>query len=163
MQMTRVTRFPRLVRTLAIGALAIGAATMALPGTAAAGSAAREISHKLDRIAYQVKSIPEIRGPRRQRAAIDRLQKRLYRLDRVNDHQRGRRARANDMRIERLQHRLNRMERRVAYRAGRRDSRYGDRRYDRRSDGRNFYRTGEYSDPSYDHLYGGKVEKLDGK
>jgi hypothetical protein len=154
MQMTRVTRFTRLVRTFAIGA-----ATMALPGTAAAGSDAREISHKLDRIAYQVKSIPEIRGPRRQSAAIDRLQKRLYRLDRVNDHQRGCRARANDTRIERLQHRLNRMERRVAYRADRRDSRYDDRR----SDGRNIYRTGEYSDPSYDHLYGGKVEKLDGK
>jgi tetrahydromethanopterin S-methyltransferase subunit G len=132
MQMTMMTGFGRLARTMAIGALAIGAATMVLPGTAAAAPSAREISHRLDRISYEVERIPQIRGPHRQDKAIDNLQERLYRLDRITRYQRDRRARVNEARIDRLQNRLHRLERRVAYRQDRRDDRRADRRdYDR--------------------------------
>jgi hypothetical protein len=128
MQTMIVTKLNRLAQTLAIAALAIGAATMALPTAAEAASGSREISKRLNRIAYQVEHIPEIRGPRRQTQAIDNLKKRLYRLNRISDDQRGRRARKNDARIDRLQHRLHRMERQAAYRIDRRDDRRDDRR-----------------------------------
>lgn len=130
MQMTFVTRLSRLARAMAIGTLAIGAAMVALPTAADAASNPREIAQRLDRIAYQVERVPKIRGARQQNVAIDRLQKRLHRLDRISDDQRGRRARVNDAQIDRLQYRLRRMEQRIAYRDDRRDY----RRYDRRSD-----------------------------
>ena len=132
MQTTIVTKFNRLAQTLAIAALAIGAATMVLPTAAEAASGPHKIAQRLDRIAYQVEHIPEVRGPRRQDKAIDTLQKRLHRLDRISDDQRGRRARKNDARIDRLQHRLHRMERQAAYRIDRREPRRADPRDDDR-------------------------------
>lgn len=152
-QMTLATKFTRLARTLTIGALAIGAATMALPSAAEAGSKyhPREVSERLDRIAYNVERIPEIRGPRRQHEAIDRLQQRLHRLDRITGHQRGRRARSNDVRIERLQHRLRRMERQVAYRTNRRDDR------------RTAYSAGRDDGPYDDRQYARWKRQLEGK
>ena len=97
MQTTIATKFNRLAQTLAIAALAIGAATMVLPTAAEAASGPREIAQRLHRIAYQVEHIPEICGPRRQTQAIDNLQRRLYRLNRICDDQRGRRADQDDL------------------------------------------------------------------
>jgi hypothetical protein len=89
----------------------------------------REISRRIDRIAYQVEDIRDIRGPRRKLTKIDRLQARLARLEAITEHQRGRRARRNDHRIDRLQHRLRRIEHRI-------ERRVEARRYDNGHRGR---------------------------
>ncbi|HUS56349.1 MAG TPA: hypothetical protein VMY41_20355 [Thermohalobaculum sp.] len=116
MTMTAITKITRLARNLAIGALAIGATSLMLPGTAAAASYAHTVAQRLDRIAYEVSHVQVIRNPYRKNVAINHLQKRLYRLEKINWDQRGRRMRVNAERIDRLQHRLQRIERRASYR-----------------------------------------------
>ena len=159
MQTMIVTKFNRIAKTLAIAALAIGAATMVLPTAAEAASGSRKIAQRLDRIAYQVEHIPEIRGPRRQTKEIDNLKRRLHRLDRISDDQRGRRARKNDARIDRLQHRLHRMERQAAYRIDRREQ----RRVDRRDDNRVYHSTGRDDDMNEIRQSARWIRQLDGK
>ena len=131
--MSRVTG---MARSAMIGMLALGATALMLPGSAEASAGPRQIAHKLERIADKVERIPDIRGLRRQDTAIDRLQARLNRLERVTDHQRSRRARRNGKIIDRLQHRLRRMERRIEARLDRRDRRRDHRNDDRRDDRR---------------------------
>ncbi len=126
--MTRMNRSARMARNAVIGVLAIGAAMLMLPGTAGAGSgphqlAPHQIAQRLDRIAYKVNDIPGIRGLHRKDAVIDRLQSRLHRLERITEHQRGRRARRNGHIIDRLQQRLRRMERRIEAKIERREAR----------------------------------------
>ena len=116
MTMTGITKITRLARNLAIGALALGATTLMLPGTAVAASNAHIISQRLDRIAYKVSHVQDIRNPYRKNVAINDLQKRLYRLEKINWDQRGRRTRVNAERIDRLQYRLQRIERQASYR-----------------------------------------------
>lgn len=125
----------RLAKTVAAGLVALGVSMAVLP-TAASAHEGREgpraIAAEIDRVAYEVREIADMRNPYRQDARIDRLQQRLARLEAITEHQRGRLARQNDLRIDRLQARLHRME----YRAERRI----DRREDRWSDGRGGYR-----------------------
>lgn len=126
--MTMMNRVTRMARGAVIGGLAIGAAMLLLPGTAGAAPgphqiAPHQIAQRLDRIAYKADRIPGIRGLYRRDAAIDRLQSRLHRLERITEHQRGRRARRNGHIIDRLQHRLRRMERRIEAKIDRREAR----------------------------------------
>ena len=107
-------------RNIALGFAALSAAVLTLPGNAAAASAQR-VSDQLNQIAYEVDRIPDIRNLRQQDRAIDRLQEKLDRLDRVTDDHRGKRARANAQQIDRLQHRLARMEYRIEARLDRDD------------------------------------------
>ncbi|MFQ5565531.1 MAG: hypothetical protein ACE5EU_04130 [Paracoccaceae bacterium] len=123
--MSRVTR---MARGAVIGVLAIAATMLVLPGTAVAGPGPHKIADKLERIAYRVDRIPDIHGLYAKDAAIDRLQARLHRLERISEHQRGRRARRNRHIIDRLQHRLRRMEHRVEARIERREARRNYRR-----------------------------------
>lgn len=115
----------RFIRALAIGAVAIGVSAAALPSDAAASARGggyrgpHQIAYEIDRIAYQVREVAELRNPWRQDARIDRLQHRLVRLEAITNHQRGRLARRNDQRIDRLQARLYRMERRAERRIDR--------------------------------------------
>ena len=122
----------RWARNLVIGALALGVSGLALPDAAVAGGGSgpgpREISERLERISYQVERIQDIRGRHRKGDKIDRLQARLYRLEAITEHQRGRRARRNDARIDRLQRRLWRMERRADARGHRRGHGWRDDR-----------------------------------
>ena len=126
--MTMMKRVTRMARGAVIGVLAIGATTLMLPGTAEAKPGPHRIAERLDRIAYKTDRIPDIRGLHAKDAAIDRLQSRLHRLERITKHQRGRRARRNGHIIDRLQHRLHRMERRVEARIERRQARRDHRR-----------------------------------
>ena len=139
--MTMMKRVTRMVRGAVIGVLAIGAAMLMLPGSAEAASGPHQIAQRLDRIAYKVDRIPDIRGLYAKDAAIDRLQARLRRLERITGHQRGRRARRNGRIIDRLQNRLQRMERRIEARIDRREARR-DHRRDHRRDYRRDYRRG---------------------
>jgi hypothetical protein len=132
-KMTIMAGTRNFLRSAFVGVLAIGAATLMLPGAAEAGPSPHRVSERLDRIAYEVDRVRDIRSLHRKDRKIDRLQSRLHKLDRISDRQRGRRARRNDARIDRLQHRLRRMERRVEARL---DRRRDDRRYDRRHDWR---------------------------
>ncbi len=116
-------RGPRIARRTVVGVLAIGAAMLVLPGIAEAAPGSQQIAQRIDRIADKVDRIPDIRGLYRKDAAIDRLQSRLHRLERITDHQRGRRARRNGKQIDRLQRRLRKMERRVEARIERRETR----------------------------------------
>jgi len=136
--MTRSNGTPlrRLARSLAIGTLAFGVSAAALPQLAAADHPGpRAIAEQIDRIAWQVDQIRDLRSPYRQDARIDRLQHRLDRLEAINDRERGRLARQNDDRIDRLQHRLARMEQRAERRIERTEDRasaylgYGYDRY----------------------------------
>lgn len=143
--MTMMKRGLRMARGAVLGVLAIGAAMLMLPGTAGAGSSPHKIARQIERIAYKADRIPDIRGLYRKDAAIDRLQSRLRRLERVTDHQRGRRAQRNGRIIDRLQHRLRRMERRIEAKIERREARRGYRgghRSDNRSDHRGGRRSG---------------------
>lgn len=118
---TLQTRYlARHARNIAAGLAVLSAAVLAEPGSATAASP-NKVSDRLDRIAYEVERIPDIRGLRHQDRAIDRLQEQLTRLDRITDGQRGRQARANAHRIDRLQHRLARMEYRIEARLDRND------------------------------------------
>lgn len=142
MTMTKVTTISRHARNLAAGALVLGAATVMLPSeVAAAAPGPHRIAERLDHIAYQVQRIPEIRGLRNQDAEIDRLQRRLHRLENITERQRGRRARLTEERIDRLQYRLSRMERRVEARLERRrDYRHGHWHDHSRNHWRNHWR-----------------------
>ena len=149
--MSKVNRLTTIARNLVLGVLAVGATTLMLPGSAEARPGPQKVAHALERIAYDASRIRDIRGLRRQDAAIDRLQARLHRLDRITDHQRGRRARRNDATIDRLQHRLNRMERRI-------EARMERRRGHRRDDRRAAYRDGRLDG----HRDGHRDDRLDG-
>ncbi len=140
--MTMMKRVTRMARGAVIAVLAVGAAMLVLPGTAAATPGPHRIAERLDRIAYKTDRIPDIRGLHAKDAAIDRLQSRLHRLERITEHQRGRRARRNGRIIDRLQHRLHRMERRVEARIERRQARSYHRRDHRRDYRRDDRRTG---------------------
>ena len=135
--MTMIERVTRMARGAIIGGLALGAAMLVQPGAAEAGSGAHRIAYRLESIAYRVDRIPALRGLHAKDAAIGRLQARLHRLERINGHQRDRRARRNGQIIDRLQYRLQRMERRIEARITRRAA-----RRDRRRDDRTGYRTG---------------------
>ena len=124
--MTLKTQITRGLRMTSVAALA-AATLMVLPASAGAGPRPYEIADRLDRIAYRVERVREIRNPYRQDARIDALQDRLRRLEWISEHQRGRLARANERRIDRLQHRLHRMERRAERRIDRRERRRHDR------------------------------------
>ena len=126
--MNMMSRVTGMVRSAMIGMLALAATALILPGSAEASAGPRQIANKLERIADKVERIPDIRGLRRQDTAIDGLQARLNRLERITDHQRGRRARRNGKIIDRLQNRLRRMERRIEARLDLRDYRRDYRR-----------------------------------
>ncbi len=119
--MNMMSRVTGRARSAMIGMLAFGATALILPGSAEAVADPRQIANRLERIA-------DIRGLRRQDTAIDGLQARLNRLERITDHQRGRRARRNGKIIDRLQLRLRLMERRIEARLDRRDYRRDYRR-----------------------------------
>ena len=139
-----LNRVVKLTRNTTIAVMAIGATMLMLPSTAEAGVGPQRVAERLERIAYEVNRVSDIRGLHRKDRKIDQLQSRLHKLERITDRHRGRRARRNDAQIDRLQHRLRRMEHRVEARMDhrrdrrrdwrrdeRRDRRYDDRRYDR--------------------------------
>lgn len=121
--------------------LALGLVATTVPHPAEAGPRSARISAALDRIAVRIDDLRSIHNPYRRAEEIDRLQARLYRLERRSDRQRGRRARGNDHYIDALQARLARVERR------------NDRRIARQE--RDWY----YAEPAPD--YGSDVVILD--
>ena len=130
----------RRARNLSLGLAALTLAAVAPPGNATAGHEPHEITERIERVAYQVKRIKKIDSLRAQDRAIDRLQARLDRLERINDRQYGRRARKNADWIDRLQNRLARMEYRIEAQLDRRHGYRDHRRAWERSRGHHRHR-----------------------
>ena len=102
----------RTSRVIFAATLVLGLTAAVVPRPAEAGPRSARVSSALDGIALRIDDLRSIHNPYQRAEEIDRLQTRLYRLERRSDRQRGRRARRNDHHIHALQTRLAWIERR---------------------------------------------------
>ncbi|MEM8790454.1 MAG: hypothetical protein AAGE80_02455 [Pseudomonadota bacterium] len=109
----------KLHQAILSGALALGIAAAVPAGPAEAGPRAFRVANALDNVANDIYSLRDVRGPYKRGQKIDRLHRRLDRLEYRSARQPSRLARRNEAEIQDLRALLSRVEdrnnRRIAW------------------------------------------------